>query len=230
MTDKMLAYQETDKKLKEIETVLSTSDARKQSYVAYKYISGVGDQIAKLDKKAEGLNAKYQELASAQKEFSEEIKVIGSDISAIKSESEASFMIKKVDELTANLKKTETELLSLQTAINSVKEEYDQIKINTKKAQESYKIGNAAYNELKDKYKDEIAKINAELDELKKGIDENLLKSYLEKRKDKAFPILVPVNGNRCSACGMELSMKDASDLESGKVIECENCRRLLYK
>lgn len=230
MTEKMLAYQETDKKLKEIETILNTSDARKQSYVAYKYIAGVGEQIAKLDKKAEGLGVKYQDLANGQKELSEEIKVIGLDVSALKNESEASFMLKKLDELTANLKKTEAELAALQTAIDSVKEEYDQIKINTKKAQENYKTSSAAYNELKDKYKDEIAKITEKLNELKKGIDENLLKTYLEKRKDKAFPILIPVNGNRCSACGMELSMKDVSDLGSGKVVECENCRRLLYK
>jgi predicted nucleic acid-binding Zn-ribbon protein len=61
-------------------------------------------------------------------------------------------------------------------------------------------------------------------------ISSQIMAKYEEKRKDKNFPILSELSGKKCSACGMELSMKDIADLENGNIIECENCRLLVYK
>jgi predicted nucleic acid-binding Zn-ribbon protein len=70
----------------------------------------------------------------------------------------------------------------------------------------------------------------AELDKIAKGIDEDVLKKYKAKRSERIFPILCELKGDRCSKCGMELSIAGKEIVSSGKVIECENCHRILYK
>lgn len=230
MIQKLLAYQETDKKLKDIEVKLNTSEDKKQAYVAYKYISGVGEMIAKIDKKAEELGAKYAELKSKEASLCEELNEISADADTFTDEEEVLYMMKKIDELNSAMKKLEGEISAIETTVYSIKKEYDHIKINTKKMQESYKEHSNAYNKLKKEHEEEIKTIKAELEACKQGIDEDLMNKYLDKRKDKNFPILVPVNEKRCTACGMDLSIKDMSNLDSGKIIECEHCGRLLYK
>ena len=57
-----------------------------------------------------------------------------------------------------------------------------------------------------------------------------LMEKYLKKRADKLFPIFVPLNGKVCGACNMELATSEISKINNGEIIECEFCRKLLYK
>ena len=86
------------------------------------------------------------------------------------------------------------------------------------------------YNELKASKKEEKDKIESELNEIKKKVDPALMERYLKKREEKLYPILFEVTGEFCSCCNMELSLADLSKLKNGEVIECDQCRRLLYK
>jgi predicted nucleic acid-binding Zn-ribbon protein len=110
----------------------------------------------------------------------------------------------------------------------SLSAEYDQVKVKTKKANEQYKEYNEKYTALKASVQGEMKQIQTELAELRKSIDPEKMKKYDEKR-NATFPVLVPLNGNRCGRCGMELSMKALADLEAGEVIECDNCRTIVY-
>ena len=66
---------------------------------------------------------------------------------------------------------------------------------------------------------------------IKKDIPAEIMQKYKEKRKDKHFPIVYRINDRHCSACGTELSMAQLYKLEKeDELIECENCRRLIFK
>lgn len=230
MIEKLLAYQETDKKLKELETKLNGSEEKKQTFVAYKYITTVGELVAKLDAKADDLYNKLAMISDKEKELSKQLEDISSELNNAENTEELSYMLKKADEVLNALKALETTADKITSSSSAVKEEYDSIKVKTKRAQEQYNVYSKKFAELKKSLDPEIASVNAELDKLKKDISPELMQKYEAKRKDKVFPILKELNGNKCSSCGMELSMKDISDLENGKIIECDNCRSLVYK
>ena len=83
---------------------------------------------------------------------------------------------------------------------------------------------------LIDNKKDEMDKLNKELLVLRKKVDPALMESYDKKRKEKLFPIIFEAKEDVCGACSMNLSMIDIAKLKNGEIIECDNCRRLLYK
>jgi len=230
MTQKLLAYQETDKRLKDIENKLNSSEEKKQMFIAYKYISGVSETIAKLDKSAEDLLNKFTGATLKQKELSEKLKEIADELNNVENEDEANYMLKKAEEISSSIKALETTVNKIVEAMNAIKAEYASIRQKTKLAQDQYKEYGDKFKELQDKFSKEVAEIKEKLTALRKGIDADLMAKYDAKRKDKIFPVLVALKGDKCGSCGMGLSMKDIADLESGAVVECDNCRTLVYK
>ncbi|MCQ2399376.1 MAG: hypothetical protein MJ072_02595, partial [Clostridia bacterium] len=135
-------------------------------------------------------------------------------------------------------KTLEASISKLAEDMDSIKKEYDEIKVKTQKAQKQYKDYSAKFNDLKETRKEETEKIMAELAAIKKEVDPEIFSKYEAKRKDKMFPIVFEANiqegkngtSGRCGCCGMALSMKDMSDLSQGELVECDNCRALVYK
>ena len=78
--------------------------------------------------------------------------------------------------------------------------------------------------------KKEMSVIETELKKLEKAIDPAIFAKYQTKRSERIFPIICEVKADRCSKCGIELSLAGKEALSSGGVVECENCHRFLYK
>lgn len=230
MLANLIKYQEIDAKLNAIETQINQSEEKKQAFVAYKYVTGVGELVANLDKKAEDLVNQLNALNQKKQELSNSLKEIIAEIDDISTEEEGNYAVKKIDEISSQIKSLEGTVAKLTDAMNGVKTEYDQIKVKTKKAQEQYAEYSKKFAELKDGVKAETDALKAELAKIAKTVDTDLMKIYELKRKDKIFPVLYELKGNKCGKCGMELSMKAISDLSSGKPVECDNCHRLVYK
>ena len=72
--------------------------------------------------------------------------------------------------------------------------------------------------------------IEGELSKIAKKIPAELLEKYTLKRKEKLFPVVCEVQGNRCPQCGIELSVSEISKLADGSFVECDSCRRVLFK
>ena len=229
MIANLIKYQETDKKLKEIEDKLSKSEEKKKAAQAFTYLSSFPDAVAKLDKKAEELMSQLEAVSLKKNALSGQLKDISEEIENIDSEETAHYVIKKADELMSAIKALDETINKLSQAMTAVKTEYDKAKVTYVKAKEQYTEFGEKYNELKKNAKAEMDAIKAELDAIKKTISADLMKQYEDKRKDK-FPPLVMLNGNKCGACGMEISMKGISDLNNGDLVECDNCHKLVYK
>ena len=104
------------------------------------------------------------------------------------------------------------------------------MKKNVIAAQKQYPEQQAAYKQFKQSKQEQTDKINAELEALAKGIDDEVLHKYQAKRSERIFPIICQIKADRCSKCGIELSIADKEKVAAGKVVECENCHRILYK
>ncbi len=229
MVKALIAYQTQDAKLREIEKTLSGSEERKKMSSAKKYLLGVEENVTKLDDRALELKGIYAKTAEEQKKLQEQQIELAETLGTIKDEKEASFLIKKADELIAKIKALNSEASKIAEEIKVIVAEYDKIKATTRAAQTQYKENADKYKELEGSLKDEKEKIEKELSNLKKDVDATLMERYLKKRADKMYPIIFAVKGNSCGACRMELSMSDMNKLKNGEVIDCEQCGRMIY-
>ncbi|MBO7149393.1 MAG: hypothetical protein J6V71_00710 [Clostridia bacterium] len=229
MVKALLAYQIQDAKLKEIEKTLAGSEERKKMSSAKKYILGVEENVNKLDDRALELKGIYAKTAEEQKKLQEQQIELAEAISSVNDEKEASFLIKKADELIAKIKALNSQASKIAEEIKSIVAEYDKIKSTTRVAQAQYKENADKYKELENSLKAEKESAEKELEALKNDVDASLMERYLKKRADKMYPIIYAVKGNSCGACRMELSMADINKLKNGEIIDCEQCGRMIY-
>ena len=230
MENAMLEYQKIDAGLRKIEIELSGSEERKKAISAKKYLDVMPENVNKLDLRAGELASAYENAIKEQTKLKEQHAELLGAIESIEDDSAGAYLLKKADELIAKIKSLSESVKKISSDIQDVIKEYANIKKTTKSAQEQYSVYGTKYNELKASKKDEMKKIEEELLKLEKQIPADLLERYKKKRADKIFPVFYEVKTNVCGACNMELSMSALSELKNGKVIECDNCRRLLYK
>ncbi len=230
MIKNLLAYQEIDAKLKAIESELSGSEERKKALSAKKYIESVEENVNKLDVRAAELNQAYQNAIAEQGKLKEQEAELAKTLDNVADETEAEYLIKKATELVGKIKNLGQEAFKIANEIQSILAEYAKIRANTKTAQAQYAEYGKKYNDLKASRQEEKSKIEAELETIKKSIDGELMERYLKKRADKIYPVLFEVKGEVCGACNMQLPMSELSKLKNGEIIECDQCRRLLYK
>lgn len=230
MVKDLLAYQEVDAKLREIEIFLSNSEERKKSVVARRFLETVDETVQKLDKRAEELGAIYGNLIANAKKLSENYNEYSVALEEIESEDEAVYLKKKADELLVKMNAIDGEASAVKKEMEDVYNEYLALRKKTKAAQVQYTENYAKYKALRDEKQPEVEELQKQLKALEAKVEKDLFDRYQQKRKDKAFPIVYKVDGDICPACAMELSMIELNKLGKGEVIECDNCRKILFK
>lgn len=228
--EKLLKYQEADSRLLKVEQKLNSSDERKKYMQSRSYLTKASEKLDQIEAKAQELknnidrlNTKYSELAETLKDFDnlDELVEQGNAIS---------FYKRSAQSLADDLKALKGEINSLTAAIKEQVDEYQTLKKNVIAAQKEYPKLQAAFKAYKDSVQTEADEINKELKQLAKDIDADILKKYQAKRSERVFPILCKLNGDVCPMCGTSLSIAEKESAALGKVIECENCHRFLYK
>jgi predicted nucleic acid-binding Zn-ribbon protein len=230
MAQELLKYQTIDANLKKIETELSGSEERKKAVSAKKYIDGVEDNVNKLDDRAKELISAFDVIRATEEKYKEQQAEFVKALEQVADETEAQYLIKKIEELLNKIKSLNAESAKLTAEIQGLLKDYASIKSTTKAAQAQYAEYGKKYNELKASKAEEMKKIELELAELKKEVDPAVMEKYLKKRTDKIFPILYEATPHGCGYCNMEISMSAQSKLKNGEIIECDQCGRLLYK
>ena len=228
--EKLLKYQEADSRLLKVEQKLNASDERKKYIQARNYLTKASDKLDQIEAKAqelkssiERINVKYTELAETLKDFDnlDELVAQGNAIS---------FYKRSAQTLSDDLRSLKSEINSLISTIKEQVDEYQTLKKNVIAAQKEYPKLQAAFKEYRERVQVEAKTITKELDVLAKDIDEDILKKYQAKRSERVFPILCKLHSDVCPMCGTSLSIAEKENVSSGKVIECENCHRFLYK
>lgn len=230
MIEALLKYQEVDARLRKIEVELASSEERKKAVSAKKYLDGVEESISKLESRAFELNVAFENATAELEKMKGQEAEFKKAMEEMEEESEANYLIKKTEEILAKIRLLSQEVNKISGEIQAVIKEYSTIKNTTKAAQTQYAEYGKLYNELKASKQAEMEQIESELKKLQKDVEPSLMEKYLKKRKEKIFPILFEIRDNVCGACNMELPTGVISKIKNGEVIECDQCRRLLYK
>lgn len=229
VSKELLEYQEVDAELRKIEQEISTSDERKKYVQAKKFMETAAEKLESQDRRAKELKElasgfinEYQEIGRAIEEYSDidEMVAAGGD---------AAFYKKNVQQLSEKLKTLKNDINKLLADIESACEEYQRMKKQTIAMQKQYKEYNEKFKQMKNARAEEVKKINEKLEAIGAKIPPHILEGYKTKRKDRIFPVVVALRDGRC-VCGMDFAIAQQSALSGGNVIECEHCRRYIYK
>lgn len=228
--EQLLLYQQKDSELLKLEQEIAGSEERKKYMQTQSFMKKASDKLDQLEAKSqqilsrlEGLNKRYEEISETLKDFEhlDELVESGADLS---------FYKRNATQISEQLKSLKSEIAALIAAAKETTDEYQSLKKKVLTAQKQYPELKTAYHAYKQSRQSAADAISAELNKLSKNIDEDVLRRYQAKRSERIFPILCEIKADRCSKCGIELSIADKDKVSSGKVVECENCHRILYK
>ena len=230
MINQLLSYQEKDSKLHAIEVKISSNDERKKFLTAKKYLDGVEENVNKLDVRSADLVAEYEKMLKESNSLKEQCQEIINATESAEDKTEANYLVKKLEELSSKIKNTSVMLNKLSDEINAISLEYNKIKANTRAAKTMYQESATKYKEFKSTFDSEVQTLKTELAELETKVNPELMERYQEKRKGKIFPIVYEIKDAFCGKCGMELSISEITRLKNGEIVDCANCRCMLYK
>ncbi len=228
----ILNYQEIDTKLYKIERELAGSESRKEYAKVKKFLDTAPEKLDALEVKAKALSAEADELTKKYAQLEETLKDFEHVDELVSGGADISFYKKKVQSIVEKLKKIKADLNLLFTSVKATDEEYKKLKKQVlsieKKAPEIYK----AYKDLKAEKDAEKKPFEEQLAVIAKDIPAEMLEVYKTKRKEKIFPVVGKIVGNRCPYCSMDLPIAAMSKLSGGGWIECENhiCSRILFE
>ncbi len=228
----ILNYQEVDAKLYKMERELAGSEERKEYVKVKKFLETAPEKLDALEAKAQALKAEAEGLEKQYAKLEETLKDFENLDDLVAEGADVSFYKKKAQSVVEKLKKVRADLTALIASIKATDEEYKKLKKQVlsveKKAPEIIKV----YKELKAKKDEEKKPLEAELSVLAKEISAEMLEIYKTKRKEKIFPVVGKIVGNRCPYCSMDLPLAAKNKLSAKGWIECENhlCNRILFE
>ena len=226
----LLLYQQKDAELLKLEQEIANSDERKKYAQTKSYLNKASDKLDKLEAQAHGIITRLEALNGRYAEISETLKDFEHLDELVEGGADLSFYQRSLAQVISEIKTLKGEIAALTGKAKETCDEYQAMKKNVIAAQKQYPEQQAAYKQFKQSKQEQTDKINAELETLAKGIDDEVLHKYQAKRSERIFPIICQIKADRCSKCGIELSIADKEKVAAGKVVECENCHRILYK
>lgn len=230
MIEQLLKYQAEDSKLLKIEREAANSEEWKNYSQTKSFLTKAPEKLDAMDAKALEMTEKVGQLKKEFDEIEETLKDFENIDELVEEGADISFYKKNATQITDKLKSIKSEINALVKSIKEADEEYKALKKKTIATQKQNAEYAAVYQEYKKTKLAEMEGIKAGLKQLAKDIEPEVLKRYEAKRSERIFPIICAVKNDRCSKCGMELSILGKEKIESGGVIECENCHRFLYK
>lgn len=230
MIDELLAYQAADGKLRAVEQEIAGTEERKKYMAARKFMEKAPEKLDALEGRAVELRANFERLQKKYAEIADTIRDYENlDEMVDEQGGDVSFYKKSATQIADSLRGLKAEIGKLASAIESTAAEYQAAKKQTIAMQRQYKEYKEKYAAVKGSFAPRIAEIEKELNALGAKVPAATLERYRAKRKEKVYPVVCEVSGNRCPQCGMELSIADLSKLSGGSFIECDSCHRILF-
>ena len=225
----ILHYQEVDTKLYKIERDIAGCDERKEYVKVKKFLETAPEKLDSLETKAASLKTQADELVKKYEATEETLKDFEHLDELVSGGADIAFYKKKAQSIVDKLKKLKAELNTLTTTIKETDAEYQKLKKQVISAQKQYAEVSEKYKAVKASRETERKEIEAELTKIAKDVPEKMLEVYQTKRKERVFPVVGQLVGNRCPYCSMEPPIAARSKLTGGGVIECDNCHRIIF-
>ncbi len=228
--DKILEYQNLDSQLYKIEKQVRDSESKKTAAQMHENMKNAQERSLKLEEKAGAILAEIEKVKQQYKiQESKMNEFLGKDISNLsKAELEKYNVLK--DKLSQNLSILDKNLSSLAETINGILADFNKtIKTFNTSKDEYFKNKEKYENEVKSVEKDK-QDVSDRLKSLEKNIEPKVMEDYKRKRKENIFPVFVPLSGDCCGYCHVQLPFALISSVENNGVFTCEHCHRIIYK
>ena len=226
----ILKYQEVDKKLLAIERELAGSAERKEYAKAKKFMETAPEKLDAYEAKALALKAEAAKLEELYNRLQDTLSDFDNLDELLESGADLSFYKKKAQEKAEKLKRMKADMNALIENVNAVSAEYLEFKKQVIAMQKKFAEAKKKYADVKASKDGEKKEIEEELSKIAADISPELMSKYATKRKERVFPIVGALKGDRCPLCGMELPIAAKSKLTGSSSIECEYCRGLIFK
>ena len=229
--DALWRYQQADQKVEQLERELKTTPARKSFFRARKTLLEQQDRLATMDHAAqvgrsrvEGIEKEYDSLSKACKKLEDIFE---------KSPKDA---LQSVDQLLADYNFLQQKISSLRRELTNIMESVDRSERSLEEIRTIVMEARKNYNHFKDIINAELKEATPQLESLRaaaqevaKDVDPELLKKYQAIKSNKIVPMAL-IKGDQCGGCNISLPSLVVNSVREGqKLIECENCGRILY-
>ncbi len=229
VSKELLEYQKVDGELRKLEQEIAASEERKKFVQAKKFMEVAREKLESQEAHAAELRNLRDDLQRRVEETTKAIAEYADLEEMVEGGADLAFYKKNAQALLDKLRAVKAELNRLLADVSAASEEYKKIKEQTIAMQKQYKEYKVKFEELKNSRAEEVKAINDKLASIETKISPEIMKYYHQKRKEKIFPIVVPLNGEFC-VCGRDFPLAQQGVLAGGNMVECENCRRLVYK
>ncbi len=230
MTTSMNKYQELDGKIIKIEADLKKTEERKKLMKVKVFLDDVDQNLQKMEQRAgelygsfNGCERRIADLTAEIKEY-EDMSLEGAG------ESEVNYLQAKTQKLRDHLRGVEKDGETIVSEIEKLTREFDAFKEKVAQARKEFAVNKEKFDAVKNAVKPEVDKIKTEMKGIEGEIEEKILEAYKKGRKEKLYPVFVPLVGDNCGGCGMDLAISIKTAIETDGFTKCEHCGKLIYK
>ncbi len=229
--EKLLALQDAQIRMAKLQTILDGMPAEKKK--AEEHFAKEAEAVAKCqgeikesELKIRSLDTQIESVRSKKKDFQ-------SKSSLIKNNDEYRAALTQIEMCDTSIRSLEDEQLvemeKQETLKGTLAARTAELKKAQARADEVKKDIDVRGSELKSK----IDALAEKLPSLQEGIEPEFLKEYLRLRSAKltppTFPVLVPVEGEACGGCRMQVTAQLINNTINGKLTCCPSCHAMLY-
>jgi predicted nucleic acid-binding Zn-ribbon protein len=151
-------------------------------------------------------------------------------LNSIKTNKEYSTLVSEIGSKKADMSMLEDEILNTMSKLEIANQEYENATQDLRDEEESLKdLMKSIDTEIKET-DHEIEKMKNEQEKYTDLLDEHSLKHYNRLSNIKDGKAIVPVIGNVCGGCFMNITSQTLNALMGGKdLVFCQSCSRILY-
>ena len=229
MIKEILEYQALDAKLVSIEKEIANSSAKQTANKMVEYVKSAQQTLVTLEHNASKLILEYEKLNNQYQNAIKDVDKLSKQKFENLSSEELRDNANLTTQINSNILNIERNIALLSEKIVKILKEFEKTKEQAKSAKLKLEQNKNAYNKLVETKQASIEKLKQELAKVEKTVDKDILKKYKELRGDNKFPIFVPLLNESCGGCVMNMPRARLDKLKANKILECENCHRMIY-
>ncbi len=229
MIKEILEYQALDAKLVSIEKEIASSPAKQTANKMVEYVKSAQQTLVTLEHNASKLILEYEKLNNQYQNAIKDVDKLSKQKFENLSKDELRENANLTTQINSNILNIERNIALLSDKIVKILKEFEKTKEQAKTAKLKFEQNKNAYNKLVETKQAAIEKLQQELAKVEKTVDKDILKKYKELRGDNKFPIFVPLINESCGGCVMNMPRARLDKLKANKILECENCHRMIY-
>ncbi|MDE5562989.1 MAG: hypothetical protein K2J01_05530 [Clostridiales bacterium] len=229
----MIAYQKKDIELRKLNNLIDRDEALA---VMNKYKHAFNEAkraIAECEQQAGVLLDMFAEL---QKYIEDNESVLAEleNSDSGDSEEELERRVKRLESLKSKFQSADKKMHDIQDKARAVCNRRAEALKTGKAAQQRFVEAREKHGKLVSSKADELNKLKAELEEMRKSLDPKLFAEYAKLVDENKFPPIVRGVGDdkknmfNCGGCGLNLSQKGNASLNDQGWFRCENCHRII--